>query len=1154
MDRALRVELLAGALTDARNLPTAEELRERLAEAEVGLVRGIEGLGRDLIEVGWYLHGVASSDPALELYGVERQRRAYQVSAHIFDLALTDPGLSLVERLRLAFACQVAYWNSDLDPNALAIYRQRVERRAIGLIDDAETVAMQVGAAVLGGDAEWLWPQLRRLRNEARTLEQEWEVESLHHTVYGAAAGVIDGAYELLIYLTFGAEDRLERATEMFKRAASSDPAAGDLDSRWVAAHLLRFSRGVERASPWSVLPPDVPDAVKRSLTSVAPPVLTMWPPQLEALQAGRLFDPANRRVILSLPTSAGKSLLAQVLVLAHVATGEGDVCYVAPTRALCREVRQGLRGRLRIIRHDVQFESADWDPVPRAAPTPGSVEVMTPERLQQLLRSDSEEVLDRFGLFIIDEAHSVGDGLRGWTLESVISALHELTLATHHRIVLMSAALGNRAHFSAWIDPEGEGESFHSDWRGPRRLHCIYTAEPDWDAVRVEPRRSRRYPRRRIYPQYGTLRLRVADGARIHGLKLTEPVGELALLERPDGTRDGRERERSTPLYRMIAPLAVALGEAGPVLLISPTRSDSRRLALAIAELIDDEVDELVEYQRVISTLLGDDHPLVGPVRKGVAYHHASLPIDVLTLIEDGVRDEQIRFLVATTTLTEGVNLPVRTVIITATGTYAQGGDFEEYIVGPRLLNAVGRAGRAARETEGWLVLARSARFHLGDFDRLRPTEEELQVRSLLATDAALEMLARVEAEQRAVVDLIFEDLDKAGMEFSKFVWSVAARIERHDRLPTVEDIRIAFESTLAWQQLDDEHRERWLALAIEILQSYVRTDARIRRRWASSGLSLPDAAALQVIADETLDRVRTLTGAEQPAELLEFVLGDGVLERIMHLPGAPDRRFWTSTGRNREEVPVDLARLLGDWVAGEEVNRIAEAHLARVPRIEYRLEQLGDFVSEVFEMYVPWVLSTLLNWFNSTFSEEGTDLQLPLTPALLVRYGVSTPSAVELMSRGVLSRRLATRIGETHQADDTDEDVVEWLRAMDLVEWARRFEATTHELRNLLEVLGGDAGGVLGRVLENERAAIAVLPRETAEGPAEVRLLPDDPEPKRLGVWVADRCVAVVSPEYQTDLMGLIRTGLPLRLEYRVDPVAGAQLLLALLEEREL
>ena len=133
-------------------------------------------------------------------------------------------------------------------------------------------------------------------------------------------------------------------------------------------------------------------------------------------------------------------------------------------------------------------------------------------------------------------------------------------------------------------------------------------------------------------------------------------------------------------------------------------------RLAEALAEFLGSEADGVPWLTDLVQTRLGRDHPLVTCLRRGVAYHHGSLPDDVLAAIEDAVRDEDIKYVVATTTLTEGVNLPVRTVLISAQGTWGTGGQFEEFITGARLLMALGRAGRAAKETEGWVVLARQA------------------------------------------------------------------------------------------------------------------------------------------------------------------------------------------------------------------------------------------------------------------------------------------------------------------------------------------------------------------------------------------------------------------------------------------------------------
>lgn len=48
-----------------------------------------------------------------------------------------------------------------------------------------------------------------------------------------------------------------------------------------------------------------------------------------------------------------------------------------------------------------------------------------------------------------------------------------------------------------------------------------------------------------------------------------------------------------------------------------------------------------------------------------GVAYHHGALPEDVLHAVEGALRRDELLAIARTSTLTDGVNLPVRTVIV---------------------------------------------------------------------------------------------------------------------------------------------------------------------------------------------------------------------------------------------------------------------------------------------------------------------------------------------------------------------------------------------------------------------------------------------------------------------------------------------------------
>ena len=69
------------------------------------------------------------------------------------------------------------------------------------------------------------------------------------------------------------------------------------------------------------------------------------------------------------------------------------------------------------------------------------------------------------------------------------------------------------------------------------------------------------------------------------------------------------------------------------------------------------------------------------------------------------------------------------------------------------------------------------------------------------------------------------------------------------------------------------------------------------------------------------------------------------------------------------------------------------------------YRYEQLSEFIAQVLEHLLPWLLSTLIGWVNEGLEEE--DQLCPELPAY-IRFGVDTPVALELAQAGVRSRRL--------------------------------------------------------------------------------------------------------------------------------------------------
>ena len=784
------------------------------------------------------------------------------------------------------------------------------------------TLAVEAAIYLLSFRTSQTFEWLNARRQDFQSLRRRTTLDDLAGTMFGPAEHVVEACHRLLRFLMFGDRAALAQAQQRLRRLLGPNAEPATVNEQWVAAHLLGLSSELDAASVWTSLPPDVPDAARRALTSTSPPVLTLWEPQRELFtsQPGSpgLLSPETRRAILSVPTSAGKTLVAQILVLAELARSELSVCLVAPQRSLVREIRRALLPRVRALRRrlgpDVPDFLADF-----AADVldedPPDVDVMTPERFAALLRSDPQAVLDRYGLFIFDEAHLVGDRGRGFTLEGALSYLHWRTRETDHRIILMSAAIGNDAAFHAWIGTGGPVAPFNSGWRGPRRLSAAFTTEPAWDAEEhIEPVGRERL-HRLSYPLTGIISFTV-PGAGARSFQTRDPIGRLVFKRTAEGTR-GQKDERSTRHYEHVASLASFLEHAGPVLTVTGTRPDAQRLARALAS----ERSPTPGTRRTrdaIATILDPAHPLVAMIERGVGYHHAGLPLDVLSLVEDELRAGRLQHLVSTTTLTEGVNLPVHTVVLAETRW--EGSDV--HISGPRMLNALGRAGRAGIETEGWVVFAPSGQAPR-DPARHLPNPDELLIRSQLSSEEALDGLAEFERRRRSAADAVFSELPDSLQEFTTFVWYVLACEEALANTLGEAQLDEVIATLFAARQVGAPALEQLRRYARDVRATYEQTDPARRRAWARSGTRIASASRLDELAAALADRARRRLFRGSAASAITIFERSEVLDELLELPDVPDNAWRFRVTAQGAEVEVDLADTLRRWTSGEPLSR---------------------------------------------------------------------------------------------------------------------------------------------------------------------------------------------------------------------------------------
>jgi hypothetical protein len=237
---------------------------------------------------------------------------------------------------------------------------------------------------------------------------------------------------------------------------------------------------------------------------------------------------------------------------------------------------------------------------------------------------------------------------------------------------------------------------------------------------------------------------------------------------------------------------------------------------------------------------------------------------------------------------------------------------------------------------------------------------------------------------------------------------------------------------------------------------------------------------------------------------------------------------------------------QLLHDWVGGRDVRDLADVYLADARDPEFRLEQLADYVTSAFDNFLPWALGILIAWVNDALVErtEGDQASLSRSLPAYVRYGVNSEQAVALFRAGLRSRAVAVGVAADYLAHrgSPDETLRDWLCTMDLADWRRRFATSPSELRALLEFARPAQTRVAATLLSGDVAAIPIRATEAAtpDQVAELRPIPGDQEPRRVGVWAGEILIGYVMAEHHAEIDAVIATGLP--LSTRLQTVDGA------------
>lgn len=421
-----------------------------------------------------------------------------------------------------------------------------------------------------------------------------------------------------------------------------------------------------------------------------------MWPSQMLMGRAG-IFTGTS--AVIQMPTSAGKTRSVEMVLRSGFMSGRTTLAVVvAPFRALCHEIGTALRHAFRDddikvneLSDALQLDFLDQigDLLGGLVPSSKYVLVLTPEKLLYVLRQ-APTLLTQIGMVVYDEGHQFDSGSRGIIYELLLTEIKGL-LPSDAQTLLISAVIRNAEAVGNWLVGD--------DVRVVNGRGLLPTARSVAFATWVERLGQLMFFESQSYSSYDYFVPRAIEQQQLNRFSTRE--NDRFFPEK------GEDAWKDVSLY-----LGLRLAPQGTVAIFCGRKDTAAGLANRAVEIYKrgysleppvsfSNSDEARRLQYLSSEHFGAESDQNRAAALGIYVHHGNTPHGLRLSIEHAMQHEKIRFVVCTSTLAQGVNLPIRYLIVS--GIYQAG----EKIKTRDFQNLIGRAGRAGMHTEGLVIFA---------------------------------------------------------------------------------------------------------------------------------------------------------------------------------------------------------------------------------------------------------------------------------------------------------------------------------------------------------------------------------------------------------------------------------------------------------------
>lgn len=365
-----------------------------------------------------------------------------------------------------------------------------------------------------------------------------------------------------------------------------------------------------------------------------------------------------NDAISISAPTSAGKSFILCNIIVKKLLKEPINVVYIVPTRALIAQVE----GDLKSLFTEFDLQNINLSTVPQydTINSDSNVFIFTQERLHWFMIEHSDLPLH---MIIVDEAHKIEDSYRGILLQQKIE---EVVIKNPDIKIYFSSPFTENPEILLEDLPTSKISAPINTQFISVNQNLIYCTQVPMKSDQWE------------------LKLSLSEKLFV--------LGRIKLSDRP------------TAEMKKMAFISTAFsGNEGGNIIYANGAAEAEEISLVLYDSLDESQPILNNIKLLIDLVkktVHNDYRLAKVLERRIAFHYGNMPLIIRQEIEKLFKTGEIKYLICTSTLLEGVNLPAKSIFIRKPNRGRN-----KPLSQNDFWNLAGRAGRWGKEFSGNII-----------------------------------------------------------------------------------------------------------------------------------------------------------------------------------------------------------------------------------------------------------------------------------------------------------------------------------------------------------------------------------------------------------------------------------------------------------------